>query len=194
MELNSELNLTKWTNCTGTRTLITGVTYVGEIKDGEYHGQGTYTLSAPHKNAGFKYAGEHKEGTPHGQGIQTFADGNKYVGEFKDGSRNGQGFYFYANSKANYCASKDGKQTNCIGKNANDVAVNLKNNFSALRFSQRLKIQANLKRRNLYTSSIDGKWGRGTLIALVEFSSKNLGTVDLQSASASRKLLDAVLR
>ena len=40
----------------------------------------------------------------------------------------------------------------------------------------------------------DGKWGRRTLMALVEFSSTNLGTVDLQSAAASKKLLDAVLR
>ena len=60
--------------------------------------------------------------------------------------------------------------------------------------NKREKIQSNLKREGLYASSIDGKWGRGTFTALVEFSSKNLATIDLRSASASKRLLDAVIR
>ena len=86
------------------------------------------------------------------------------------------------------------QNSTCSGANAHNVAINLKYQFSALPNSQRKTVQSNLKRTGLYTSSIDGKWGRGTLMALVEFSSKNLGTVDLQSAAASKKLLDAVLR
>ncbi|MDB3912520.1 hypothetical protein N9381_12235, partial [Paracoccaceae bacterium] len=93
-----------------------------------------------------------------------------------------------------FCTYKNGEGSNCIGTNAYDVAVTLRNYFSDKSTYQRKKIQANLKRRNFYTSSIDGKWGRGTLMALVEFSSMKLGTVDLQSAAASKKLLDAVLR
>ena len=54
--------------------------YVGEWKDGKYHGQGTYT------NKGLKYVGEYKDGKLHGQGTIS-ANGNKYVGEWKDGSR-----------------------------------------------------------------------------------------------------------
>ena len=85
----------------------------------------------------------------------------------------------------------------CLGMAAGtfyDVAVILKKQFLALSAYKREKIQSDLKSKGLYTLSIDGKWGRGTLMALVEFSSTNLGTVDLQSASASKKLLDAVLR
>ena len=52
-----------WTNCLGTETFASGTKYVGEFKDGEWHGQGTYTT----------------------------ADGTKYVGEWKYGWKQGQG-------------------------------------------------------------------------------------------------------
>jgi hypothetical protein len=54
---------------------------VGEWKDGEKHGQGSYTYPD-----GGKYEGEWKVGKNHGQGTFTFSDGGKYVGEFKDGN------------------------------------------------------------------------------------------------------------
>ena len=170
-------------------TYDNGDKYVGEFKDDLFSGQGTYTFAD-----GEKYVGQHKDDQQHGQGTYTYANGDKYVGQYKDGKKNGQGFYFFTDGRADFCTYAEKEVSNCIGKNVNDVAANLKNNFSALPASQRQKIQANLKRRNLYTSSIDGKWGRGTLIALIEFSSTNLGTVDLQSASMSKKLLDAALQ
>ena len=144
--------------------------------------------------SGDKYVGEWKDGEQHGQGTYTFADGDKYVGQYKGDKKNGHGFFFVRDGKTDFCTYADDKYSNCIGENANDVAVTLKSQFSALPKSQRKKIQANLKGRNLYTSSIDGQWGNGTLIALVEFSSTNLGTVELQSASMSKKLLDAALQ
>ena len=68
--------------------------YVGEWKDGKYHGQGTYIFgSGPH--LGDIYVGEWKDNKKHGQGTYTFADGEKYVGEWKDGKQNGQGTYTY---------------------------------------------------------------------------------------------------
>ena len=53
--------------------------YVGKWKNGELHGQGTYTWSD-----GDKYVGEFKDGGKHGHGIVTYPDGSKYVGECKD--------------------------------------------------------------------------------------------------------------
>lgn len=72
--------------------------YVGELKDGLPHGQGTYIS----KN-GDKYVGEHKDGKRHGQGTYTFGDGpnkgDKYVGEYKNGLRHGQGIFTFEDGK-----------------------------------------------------------------------------------------------
>ena len=52
---------------------------MGEFKDGEFHGIGTYTFSD-----GDKYVGEFKDGNSHGQGTVTSKDGETFVGEWKD--------------------------------------------------------------------------------------------------------------
>ena len=62
--------------------------YVGDLKDGKRHGQGTVTWS----NGG-KYEGEFKNGEPIGTGSITFPNGNKYVRKSKDGKQNGQGTF-----------------------------------------------------------------------------------------------------
>jgi hypothetical protein len=90
-----------WDGCEGTHAFgpsskHAGQKYVGEFKDGKFHGQGTITFSAPHKSAGEKYVGEYKDHKLHGQGTGTFSApnknaGEKYVGEHKDGKPHGQG-------------------------------------------------------------------------------------------------------
>ena len=70
----------------GTLTCATGEKYVGEFKDDIYHGQGTLTFSN-----GIKYVGEFKDDLYNGQGTLTWDDGRKYVGEFKDNYYHGQG-------------------------------------------------------------------------------------------------------
>ena len=47
-----------------------GNTYLGELKNGKHHGQGTYTWSG-----GNKYEGEFKDDKPNGQGTYTWSDG-----------------------------------------------------------------------------------------------------------------------
>ena len=42
-----------------------------------------------------KYEGDLKEGKYHGQGTYTFANGDQYVGEYKDDMRHGQGTFTY---------------------------------------------------------------------------------------------------
>ena len=44
-----------------------------------------------------KYIGELKDGKPHGQGTATYVDGDKYVGDYKDGERTGEGTIFWDN-------------------------------------------------------------------------------------------------
>ena len=62
---------------------------------------------------GTKYMGEWKDGEFHGQGTMTYHDGRKYVGEWKNGKRHGQGTYtwcFYCN----WCSSLPGGTNSSI--------------------------------------------------------------------------------
>jgi hypothetical protein len=85
----------------GTYTFANGK-YVGELKGGNFNGQGTYTF-----NSGAKYVGEWKEDKQHGQGTWTYADGDKYVGEFKDGKKH-EGTYTYVSGSSYVGEFKDG--------------------------------------------------------------------------------------
>jgi len=98
-------------NCFGTFTFGKGQwegdKYVGEFKDGRFHGQGTYTYAD-----GSKYVGEFKVGNYHGQGTFTFGkgqwEGDKYVGEYKDSKRHGHGIYTRADGSKYVGEWKDG--------------------------------------------------------------------------------------
>ena len=79
--------------------------YVGEIKDGEPHGQGTYTWAS-----GEKYVGEFKDGKKNGQGTFTFYDGAKYIGKFKDGEYSGNGTFSYKDGSKYVGEWKNGKE------------------------------------------------------------------------------------
>ena len=56
-----------------------GEKYVGDWKNGKYHGHGTFT-----SRDGFVYVGKYKDGERKGHGTFTSFEGDKYVGEFKD--------------------------------------------------------------------------------------------------------------
>ena len=70
-----------------------GTKYVGEYKDGDMHGQGTYLVG------GDQYVGDFKDGNRHGRGTYTYASGAKYVGEYKDNKKHGQGTYVWRGEK-----------------------------------------------------------------------------------------------
>ena len=71
--------LVEWTNCQGTWVLPDNEKYLGEFKDGKFHGQGTYTWSN-----GSRYIGEFKDSKMHGQGSYTWADGTVEKGIWKN--------------------------------------------------------------------------------------------------------------
>ena len=83
-----------WTNCVGGVTLPDGNHYVGEFRDGLYHGHGTATLPD-----GETYVGALKDGKRDGQGTATYPDGRKYVGEWKDDKAHGKGTATYADGR-----------------------------------------------------------------------------------------------
>jgi hypothetical protein len=72
---------TKYNNCFGVwNNFLNGARYIGEFKDGKFHGKGTAFFAN-----GDKYVGEVKDGKQHGQGTYTFAQGGEKKGTFKDG-------------------------------------------------------------------------------------------------------------
>ena len=77
---------TSWTDCFGIWNSANGNKYVGEFKNGKYHGQGTFIYIS-----GDKYVGEFKNGKRNGQGIYTSVDGHEYVGELRDNKQHGRG-------------------------------------------------------------------------------------------------------
>ena len=139
-------DVTRWTACFGTESTA-GHTYIGEFKDGERNGQGTYTYPN-----GDKYVGEFKDGKHNGQGTHTFANGNKYVGELKDGKYNGQGIKFLANGKVDLSGIwKDGV---LVQSKFIDVATftripNLSNSASNLAQLRKTEEQAKQKQAEL---------------------------------------------
>ena len=74
-----------------TQTFTNADRYVGEIQNGQFHGQGTYFFSN-----GNEYEGRFHEGKYHGQGVFKFASGERFEGEFRDGKFHGQGVYTWA--------------------------------------------------------------------------------------------------
>ena len=77
-------DVSRWTMCKETYILKNGDKYVGQFKDGKFHGKGTYIF----KNEN-KYVGDFKNGKFHGKGTYIFTNGDKYVGNFEEGEIKG---------------------------------------------------------------------------------------------------------
>jgi len=79
--VGSKSDSAEWDNCEGTHIFAkSGNKYVGELRNGKKHGQGTYTYAD-----GDKYVGEFRNDKYNGQGTVTYADGRIKEGIWKDG-------------------------------------------------------------------------------------------------------------
>ena len=89
---------------------------VGCISGDCNDGQGTYIWD----DGGEKYIGEFKNGQFNGYGTYTWTNGDKYSGEFKDNLRKGQGVIIWA-SGAKYSGEwvNERMQVQCIYTNSN---------------------------------------------------------------------------
>ena len=99
----------EWDNCRGAVIALpasefAGDKFVGGFKNGNPHGQGTYTYAS-----GDKYVGEYRNGKKHGQGTYTHARGDKYVGEYRNGKKHGQGTYTFVNGDKYVGEHRNGK-------------------------------------------------------------------------------------
>ena len=68
--------------------------YIGEFKDGNRHGQGTYWYTN-----GDKYVGEYKKDKQNGQGTKYNVDGSNYIGEWKNYNKHGKGTEYTADGQ-----------------------------------------------------------------------------------------------
>ena len=84
----------QWNNCYGMIRFPDGNKYIGEVYNGNAHGQGIYVYTN-----GEEYIGSFKDGKRHGRGTYTYANEDKYVGEYKDGKWHGQGTYTWASGE-----------------------------------------------------------------------------------------------
>jgi len=86
----------EWTKCWGWSSYTTeeGLRcyYVGEYKNGEFHGKGTIIYQD-----GQVYNGDFKNGIKNGYGTSYSINGGKYVGEIKNDKYHGKGTYTSAN-------------------------------------------------------------------------------------------------
>jgi len=126
-------------------------------------------------------------------GTYTFANGEKYIGGYKDSKFSGQGFYIWKSGKADFCLYVDNEGSNCSGSNVYDVAPVLTDKFRQLSEYQRREIQSNLKSMDLYSSTIDGKWGRGTFVGLASYAALNLKTVNINNYLTANTLFQKVM-
>lgn len=93
-----------WSNCVGEVRFPNGERYVGELKDGQPHGRGTFIWPN-----GEKYVGEWRDGQRNGFGRFFWPDGDKYVGQFRNNKKHGQGTLTFANGRQYVGEFKDGQ-------------------------------------------------------------------------------------
>ena len=131
------------------------------------HGQGIREMFFSDTGETLSYKGEFSFSQYHGFGTLKKSDGTVQRGIFK------KGIFQYASEPPQ--------------------ASLLRTHFQQLSKDQRKQLQSNLKDLGLYTSSIDGLYGKGTAAALTAYNKKHLGGSDLKVAANVKKLMDKVL-
>ena len=103
---------------------------------------------------------------------------------------NGERFYSWPNGAALFLTNWKHDKSYNSNSNTNEVFPTLRSRFNQLPFSNRVQIQTNLKNKGMYNGSVDGLWGRNTLIGLVDYSSRKFFSINLND----NLLVDKVLR
>ena len=88
------------------QSLDNGDTYSGDVRNGDRHGEGTYTWAN-----GNVYTGAWVDGARTGEGTFTWSDGGVYTGAYVDGNQHGTGTYTWANGNVYTGAWVDGART-----------------------------------------------------------------------------------
>ena len=119
--------------------------------------------------------------------------GDVRVGQY-DYTRNewsGHQLYVWRSGQARF--DFDVPQSFQSNSTINKVFPELRRMFNALPKQQRRTIQQSMAQKDLYASTIDGAWGRNTLIGLSRFAAEHLNTINLKSTSNIRLVLDGLI-
>ncbi|MDU8946332.1 hypothetical protein RXV90_23400, partial [Rhodophyticola sp. MJ-SS7] len=157
-----------------------------------------------------------------GFGVMTYTDGYRYEGQWVEGKRSGRGVAFYPKGPANpegpitYVgpfaeSAKHGKGV-LIDKNSavffvehkrdeyfsNRPSVTgafpeLRASFNSLPLDDRKIVQSSLKAKGLYSSGIDGAWGRNTMVGVFGYAAANDLRLDLFTEAAALEVLEAII-
>ena len=83
-----------WKKCGIFYTHSNGDQYKGDFSNRAPNGYGILTFGPSSQKSGDKYVGEMRAGVLHGNGTYYFANGDKYVGTWNGGQKNGAGTLF----------------------------------------------------------------------------------------------------
>jgi hypothetical protein len=88
-------------------SIYSNSTYIGETRDGWYHGKGEYTYAS-----GVKYKGNFHKGQFHGEGTLIYQNGGYYKGIWNLGKKVSGDYFFFDDLKFeeenwDYCIGKD---------------------------------------------------------------------------------------
>lgn len=122
------------------------------------------------------------------------------TGEFKSqvsvgvvdasGRWNGERFYWWPNGSAKYFHGWSHDMEIRSDATFDTVYPLLKQGFQALEINDRKGLQIHLTKKGLYSGTIDGAWGKNTLLSLVSYSALRLHTVNLNSQRTVTTLLE----
>ena len=79
--------------------------YEGYFLNGKRHGEGTYYWNG---NNHLKYVGEWKEGNYHGHGIMYYVDGSRYDGPWVNDKMHGEGLWYYPDGRSEIVVYQNG--------------------------------------------------------------------------------------
>ena len=158
--------------------------YYGEWKNGKENGLGVFTSSD-----GDTYFGSFKNGVQHGLGSYTYPDGRKTIGQWRDGYSDGWLLYTDPSGDALFAYETKDEDFD-YNSNVHDVFPTLKSAFYKYNLEQRKTLQKALKHYNFYEGTIDGVWGRNTLNAFAEFSIIHLQSINFNTETLIKGLID----
>lgn len=156
--------------CYGPWTDKDGTTFIGSWSDGSLTGVGTAIFGSGWQRGSVK--------------IGMTSDG--YIG-------GGEAIFILPDGRVRYDQNWPRGQNLESNSDINNVFPHLTRIFQTLPRERRLLVQRSLSRKGLYSSTIDGVWGRNTFIGIARFAGEYVGSVNLTPSENVTLVLEAII-